>query len=199
VQDQEPQVAGLVLAAGRSSRFGAPKQLALLAGRPLLDHVLALGIEAGLRPLVAVVPPWLSPTAVRPRPASLRWVANPHPELGVRHSLALGLAALGEAPGPLPEAVVILLADQPTLSPDAIRRVISGRGPRPVVAAFAEGRLGHPVLIERSHWRLVEQIRDEGGLGPMLTHRPDLVTAVEFPGHPLDVDRPEDLGALEDA
>ena len=49
------RVAGLVLAAGAARRFGSPKQLALLGGRPLLEHALATITAAGLDRVVVVL------------------------------------------------------------------------------------------------------------------------------------------------
>ncbi|MGI8872529.1 MAG: nucleotidyltransferase family protein [Candidatus Limnocylindria bacterium] len=187
-------VAGVVLAAGRSRRFRAPKQLALLRGKPLLAHVLDIALEAGLEPVVAVVPVWLTPPAGRPS-HRLRWIRNPSPERGMAHSLRLALQALEEATG----AALVLLGDQPTLPGNAIAAVIAARGSRPVVAARAQGRIGHPVLIERSHWWLVDEISGDGGLRTLLQARPELVTPVSVAMHAADVDTPEDLRAMEDA
>ena len=68
----QQSVGAVVLAAGESRRFGSAKQLAVLDGRTLLEHVLALAGEAGLAPIAAVVPVWLTrpPALTMPKSVS---------------------------------------------------------------------------------------------------------------------------------
>ena len=55
-RDHSARVAGLVLAAGSGRRFGSPKQLAALHGRPLLEHaLLAMAGAACLDEVVVVL------------------------------------------------------------------------------------------------------------------------------------------------
>ena len=116
-------VAAIVLAAGASSRFGSPKALALLEGRPILEHVLDAVRTAGIDEIVVVLGhaaqeiedgiDWLSEHRVR----------NPDP----RHlsgSLQIGLAAALEIEPPV-KAVVVVLGDQPRTRPEVIRALIS--------------------------------------------------------------------------
>jgi CTP:molybdopterin cytidylyltransferase MocA len=185
-------VAAVVLAAGESRRFGGAKQLAELDGRTLLEHVLALADEAGLAPIVAVVPVWLT------RPGSmtddrLRWVRNPHPERGMSHSLQLGFEALG----PDPTAAVILLGDQPMVPATAIEALLAARGEKPIVATMSAGRLAPPVLIERSHFDVVRQPSGDIGLREVLNDHPDWVAAVEIAEPISDVDTVDDLRAMQ--
>src|SRR5918992_1222565 len=89
--------AGLILAAGRGSRFGGRKMLAEINGRPMLQHVLDLAAAAELEPVVVV----LGEDADE-LDASLDWrteirVRNPDPERGISSSIAIGLEALGAA------------------------------------------------------------------------------------------------------
>jgi molybdenum cofactor cytidylyltransferase len=191
--DGQKQVAGVVLAAGESRRFGGHKQVATLDGRTLLDHVLELATVAGLNPVVAVVPSWLA----RPRApdvSSARWISNPQPERGMSHSLRLGFAALPATS----QAAVILLADQPTVPADSIRALLTARGAKPIVATRAAGRLAAPVLVERSHFFIVEELAGDIGLREILNANPEWVLAVEVAEHPPDVDTPADLEALRD-
>jgi molybdenum cofactor cytidylyltransferase len=190
--ERQHSVAAVVLAAGESRRFGGAKQLAELNGRTLLEHVLALADEAGLAPIVAVVPVWLT----RPRAmddARLRWVRNPHPERGMSHSLRLGFGAL--EPGT--DAAVILLGDQPTIPPAAIAALLAARGEKPIVAAMSAGRLAPPIVIERSHFDVVRQPSGDIGLRDVLNAHPEWVAAVEVPEPVADVDTPDDLRALQ--
>ena len=185
------RVAAVVLAAGESRRFGSPKQLAELEGRTLLEHVLEAASVAGLVPVVAVVPVWLTRPASLDDPA-LRWVRNPHPERGMSHSLRLGFAALP----PDVEAAVVLLGDQPTMPPRHLRAVVASRGQRPLVATHTGGHLAPPVLIERSHFGVVEEPGGDIGLRKVLDAHPEWVLAVELEVEPRGVDTPEDLQAL---
>jgi molybdenum cofactor cytidylyltransferase len=188
------QVAAVVLAAGESRRFGGRKQLAQLQGRPLLDHVLELARVAGLDPIVAVVPAWLERPGDTNAP-SLLWIVNPHPEHGMSHSLRLGFSALP----PEAAAAMILLGDQPTLPPDTLRALLAARGEKPIVATLAAGRTAAPVLVERSHFSVVEEPGGDIGLREILNAHPELVQGVEVGEHPPDVDTPADLEALRDA
>lgn len=190
MEGQQP-VAAVVLAAGESRRFGGAKQLAELDGRTLLEHVLALADAAGLAPIVAVVPVWLT----RPRTLDderLRWVRNPHPERGMSYSLRLGFEALGAGTA----AAVIMLGDQPTVPPTAIAALLAARGEKPIVATMAAGRMAPPVLIERSHFAVVRQASGDIGLRDVLNDHPEWVAAVEISAPIADVDTVDDLRAL---
>jgi molybdenum cofactor cytidylyltransferase len=192
--EQQQAVAAVVLAAGESRRFGSAKQLAELDGRTLLEHVLALADAAGLAPIVAVVPVWLT------RPAAmdddrLRWIRNPHPERGMSHSLQLGFEALG---GEV-TAAVVLLGDQPTIPPAAIAALLAARGEKPIVATMGGGHLAPPVLIERSHFDVVRQPSGDIGLREVLNDHPEWVAAVAMAEPVADVDTADDLRRLQDA
>ncbi len=189
----ETDVGAVVLAAGKSRRFGGRKQLAVLAGRTLLEHALEHAHAAGLSPIVAVVPIWLTRPA-NWEAADLRWVRNPFPERGLSHSLRLGLAAMPEQVA----AAVVLLGDQPRLAPGVIGAVVNARGEHPVVAAEAGGRLGHPVLLERSAFGLVEELSGDIGLREFLHAHAELVRRVPVNAHASDVDTPDDLARLRD-
>jgi molybdenum cofactor cytidylyltransferase len=185
------QIAAVVLAAGESRRFGGPKQLAELGDRTLLEHVLEIAHAADLVPVVAVVPPWLEASAGAP--GVLR-VPNPSPELGMSHSLRLGLAALP----PEVVAAVILLGDQPTIRPEALRALVAARGAQPLVATHAEGRLAAPVLLERSRFDVVAGLSGDIGLREVLASNPELVRAVEVGEHAPDIDTRDDLRAVRE-
>jgi molybdenum cofactor cytidylyltransferase len=186
--DGDRSVGAVVLAAGTSRRYGSPKQLVVVDGRTLLEHAIGSAFAAGLEPVVAVVPVWLS------RPASLgdprlHWIRNPFSERGLSLSLRLGIEAIaGEV-----SAVVVLLGDQPRTPPATISAVLAARGDRPLVAAEAEGVLAPPVLVERTHYHLFDGLVGDIGLREILRKGPDLVTSVPVARHAPDVDTPADL------
>ncbi len=182
------EIAAVILAAGASSRFGSPKQVARIGGRTMLGAVAATARDAGLRPVIAVVPPGLAV------PADVVPVLNDAPTAGLSRSLRLGLAAVP----PECDGAVVLLGDQPTLSPDTIRAVLAAAAAeRPIVAASEGGRAAPPVLLRRDAFELADDAVGDEGLRAILTGRPEIVTRVEVGALPPDVDTPADLAALE--
>jgi molybdenum cofactor cytidylyltransferase len=154
--ETEPEIGGIILAAGEGRRFGGPKQLARLDGRPLIEHALeAMLAVPAIDPVVIV----LGAHADRIRAeADLRGadvVVCPDWAAGQSASLQAGVAALGEV-----EAAVITLADQPFITPQVIAGVLGHRGRHHAVRATYDGRPGHPVLLER---RVLDHVSELGG------------------------------------
>jgi CTP:molybdopterin cytidylyltransferase MocA len=173
------RVAAVVLAAGEAARFGAPKQ------RLLLPAVLARLTSAPVDEIVVVQGAYELelPSGSEPQSA-LRARVVPCPEWarGPGASLRCGLAALGDDV----EAAVVVLADGPELSPEAVARVLDAwRGTGGVVAASYDGARGHPLVLGREEW---PDIPDEG-----LRDRPVRLVPCDDLGSPGDVDTQEDL------
>jgi molybdenum cofactor cytidylyltransferase len=152
-------IAGIVLAAGGSTRFGGPKQLAPLAGRPLLEHVATVLAEGAFDDRIVV----LGADAERIRGEvdlhGARAVVCREWEQGQALSLATGIAAAGTA-----RAAVILVGDQPLVTAAAIERVLAARGGDALaVRATYDGRPGHPVVIERPLFERVLELRGDAG------------------------------------
>ena len=185
-----PRAAAVVLAAGASRRFGSPKQLATLGGVTMLERVVEAARGSRLAPIVVVLPPDLD------APAGTVAIVNRHPEHGLARSLQLGFAAVPAHA----LAAVVLLGDQPTVTPAEIDALLSHRdAERPVVATRAEGRIGPPLLLRRAGFSLVGEARGDSGLAPVLARHGDLVAYVDSRAHLPDVDSPPDLEALREA
>jgi CTP:molybdopterin cytidylyltransferase MocA len=179
------EIAALILAAGASVRFGSPKQLVRVGERTLLEAV-AETAAGELQPVLAVVPPGMAvPPAVVP-------VINGRPELGLSHSLRLGIAAVP----PEIDAVVVLLGDQPTVAGDLLRRLLAARGQSLIVATVAGDVAAPPLLLERRAFPLAAEGTGDAGLRDILRSRSDLVTPIEISQHAPDIDQPGDLASI---
>jgi molybdenum cofactor cytidylyltransferase len=195
------RVAGLVLAAGAARRFGGPKLVAPLEGRPLVAHVLDVAARARLTGLlssvVGVVAPGDQAVTALAAASGAVTVTNQSPELGLSSSLRCGLAALGDA-----EAALVLLGDQPRVRLDVLAVLVAawheglGNLIRPRYAA-SPAEPGHPVLVDRSLWPLVERLEGDAGMGTILPAGSPGVALIEVDGRNPDVDSPADLQSLE--
>jgi molybdenum cofactor cytidylyltransferase len=154
--EAEPEIGGILLAAGEGRRFGGPKQLARLNGRPLIEHALAalLAVPA-VDPVVIVLGAHAERIQAEADLRGAEVIVCTDWADGQSASLKAGAAALGEV-----EAAVITLADQPFITPQVIAGVLDQRGRHLAVRATYDGRPGHPVLLER---RLLDHVRELSG------------------------------------
>jgi CTP:molybdopterin cytidylyltransferase MocA len=189
-------VSAILLAAGAGSRFGGGKLLAKLNDMPLVEHVL-VALEASPVDKTVVV---VGADAKRLRevcePYGFRIVENPEWTRGQSTSVRAGLRALG----PEARAAVVLLADQPLVGADAVKRLVEAfeGGAKVAVAAYG-GEPRNPVLFSREVWPLLEaELSGDEGARPFLRRHQDLVTRVpcDEVGDPVDVDTAEDLRRL---
>jgi nicotine blue oxidoreductase len=162
-----------VLAAGEGRRFGGPKQLAELGGRPLVEHAAAALREACDR-VVVVLGAHADEVLAGARLDDV--VVCPNWAEGTSASLRCGLAALGDEP----DTVVVALGDQPGLTRERIEAVLAVGGA--IVRARDGGAPSHPVVIRRGAHVTHEALRSAPGveLGPL-----------------ADVDTREQLEALQ--
>jgi molybdenum cofactor cytidylyltransferase len=194
-------VAAIVLAAGAGTRFGGPagsKLLAPLDGRPVLQHVLDRVRAAGVARTIVVVPPEHAALV-----AAIQWraadrIVNPEPARGLASSVLVGWQAASRLVPP-PDAVLVLLADQPAVPPGVLAALLDAPldAARPVVAPrYRTGGGPNPLRIDLAATGLVEEVRGDRGLGPVIDRHPELVRWIEVEGSNPDVDAPEDLAAL---
>jgi CTP:molybdopterin cytidylyltransferase MocA len=192
------RVAAVVLAAGSSSRFGSPKALAELEGKPILEHVLDAVREAGIDEIVVVLGHAADEIQQGIEWLDERLVRNPDPR-ELSSSLQIGLDALDESDPPV-QAAVLVLGDQPRTRPSVIRALIAATRTSElpvVVPRYAEGGGANPVLLRREAFDLADEAIGDRGLGPILDVRPELVVWVPVAGSNPDIDTPADLAALE--
>ena len=168
----------LILAAGAGRRFGGPKQLAELDGRPLLRHVLDLA--APYDPLVVLgahADEILATVDIGPHLVVDDW------EHGQSASLKAGVAELGDA-----DRILVLLGDQPWITRAVIESVLAQPG---CARATYDGVPGHPVVLDRPVIERVPSLAGDEGARSLLADC-TLVEAAHL-ADPRDVDTPEDL------
>jgi nicotine blue oxidoreductase len=185
-------VAGLLLAAGAGRRLGRPKAFIEWDGEPLVRRAVRLLQVGGCDPVHVVV--GAGAGRLPPLPGAVT-VVNPRWRDGLGGSLLRGLHSLPEAA----HAVVVVLVDQPWLTPAAVRRVREAHatGAAVAVATYA-GQPGHPVLLSRATWPLLAPYAaGDRGARDFLRTRADMVTRVPCDGSPADLDTSADLARAQ--
>ena len=189
------RVAGIILAAGESTRFGRPKQLLGWHSKPFVRVVAKTALAAGLSPVVIVTGSNAAEVESAVNDLNVTIVRNESWKAGQGSSIVKGVESLPENIG----AGIFLLADQPQVSVEVLRALTEShrREMSAIVAPLIlEERRGNPVLFDRITFPdLLSLQGDVGGRAVFHKHK------VEFlPWHDdallLDVDTPEDYQRL---
>ena len=182
----EPQkVAALLLAAGRSERFGGPKLQADLNGAPLGLHAARRVADVPFAQHIAVT----GPNAPDYAPLGFHIIATDDLGAPQSHSLALGISALDDV-----EACLVVLADMPFITRAHIEAMLAAFDGG-VLASTAGGAHMPPALFPRATFeRLKALTGDQGGRGLFKDAR--LIAA--DPASLRDIDTPADLAASRD-
>jgi molybdenum cofactor cytidylyltransferase len=183
-------VAGLVLAAGRSTRFGSDKLLHEVDGTPMGGHIARTLATLALAHRLAVCPADNPGRAALFAAHGFEVILNPAPEAGLSSSLALGAR---RAEGLDADALLVCLADMPFVSAAHLRALMerfSRTAPVRIIASREGGAKTPPVLFGREC--LAELTTREGDAGARGLLAAAL--AVEAPAGMLrDIDRQTDL------
>ncbi len=182
------RIAGIVLAAGESTRYGQPKQLLNWRGQPFVRAVAKTALESGLSPVIVVT----GAHAVQVRNAvhdlNVTVVHNPDWKSGQGSSIRTGVKAAENVGG-----AIFLLTDQPQVTTSILRGLVEKHadGVYPIVAPMVMDQRANPVLFDGVAFNDLASIEgDTGGRAIFHKHR------VEYlPWHDdrllLDVDTPE--------
>ena len=189
----DPSVTGLILAAGGSRRLGRPKQLLPFAGGTLLGHVLGVARGCRFDQLVVAIGGAADEVRSEVDLSGVEVVENRAYGEGCSSSIAAALAAVA----PRTDLLVLLLGDQPGVTPAAVAALVGGRGDAPLaVCRYDDGR-GHPIAFARSVFPDLAALHGDRGVWKLLDRRADDVVEVPVAGLiPLDVDTEEDYRAV---
>ena len=193
-------IAGLILAAGESSRMGTDKALLTYRGRTFIETNLATLREAGVTRLAVALGRHADEIQRAVDFKGVDVIVNHHYRQGQTSSLQAGLKALDSGAGMSLEAVLLCLVDHPAVPAEVVSALIAAfRATRPpVVIPTFKGQRGHPVLIGRALFDELLGLSPEAGANSIIRKYRNATQFVEVgdAGILLDVDDPETYGRL---
>jgi molybdenum cofactor cytidylyltransferase len=187
----------MVLAAGASTRFGSPKQLVRIAGRPLLHAAVTRAAEIGGNAVVVVLGSGAAQLAPLLKHSPGTIVINQQWREGLASSIRAGIARVPATCA----GALLTLADQAAVSVDDLKRLAGTwrRQPLHIAAALYEGRPGLPAIFPRSLFAQLARLRGDAGIGALLRRHSDRLVRVAMASAAIDIDTPEDLLAVDSA
>ena len=189
--DSAPRHAAIVLAAGRSTRLGQPKQLLIVHGETLLRRAVRFALETAPAEVIVVLDP--SAEAMRDQLDGLacRALVCAHAQQGMAASLRCGLSALDARC----DGALIVLTDQPALDGQHLRALVARwqQDPRAAAASGYAGTIGVPAVLPRAWFDSLLDGDGDHGARDLLRTRRDQVRVIDAAALALDLDSAADL------
>ncbi len=185
-------IAAIVLAAGRSTRFGANKLLQPLAGKAVLRHAVEAALGSQADPVIVVTGNESAVVKAVLAGLPVIFVDNPDFSTGLSSSLKCGVRNLPAGC----EGVLVLLGDMPFVGPPIIDRLIGAFAPeRAICVPVHRGRRGHPVLWARRFFAGLLALEGDAGAKQLMALHRDLVYELEVDDDAIhiDIDTKEDF------
>jgi molybdenum cofactor cytidylyltransferase len=192
-------VAAVILAAGGSRRLGQPKQLLTHRGETLLNRAIRVASDGGALPVLAILGAEFERIRVSIQSRSVIAVRNDRWRQGMGSSIRAGMRALAVC-APDVQGVLLMSCDQPRLSADHLRTLITGfrsEAAPVIVASSYAGVHGVPAVFPRSTFDELCGLSGDKGARSIIEKASWPVVGVEFAGGEVDIDAPGDLSLLQ--
>ncbi|MBR5301282.1 MAG: nucleotidyltransferase family protein [Clostridia bacterium] len=190
------KIGAVLLAAGRSERFGSDKLLADFGGRPMICRALEAmrALPAARKCVVA----GSDNVAVLAGEYGFAVIRNHEPQLGQSHSIRLGVLAMEDL-----DAVLLMVGDQPRLTRSSLARLAEafGASEKGIACLRDETHMGNPAIFAKTYFQqLLALSGDRGAKGILKAHPDDLlVVPCVHRGELADADTPQELETMESA
>ena len=191
------KIAGIILAAGASSRMGKPKQLLPFGKTTLLGQVVQTARESALHELIVVLGHCADEIEQAIDLSGTKVVRNIAYSKGQSTSLIKGL----ETVSPVCDAALFLLGDQPLVTAAIINRLIDAfeTSDAPIVIPYCNGKRGNPVIIARPLFHRLTSLSADTGARALFDEFKESILNVSIPNDAIliDVDTIDDYEKLK--
>jgi len=187
----------IILAAGASTRMGTPKQLLKYGQQSLIRHIVEVAIASVCHPIIVVLGAYAERIQLEIDSLPVNIVENHLWDEGMSTSIRLGVETLNTI-NPDAEAVVIMLCDQPFVSPQLINQLVElhQTNHKLIVASEYSSTVGVPALFHHALFAQLTTLNGAAGAKQIIKNYAQEVLAIPFPQGLIDLDTPEDYEQL---
>ena len=170
------KIAGLILAAGGSSRMGDRNKLMMpFQGKPMLNHVVNASLNSNLTQTFVVVGHQSSKIKNLIQSDDIQCVENEQWELGMASSIVTGISQLKQFDG-----FLILLGDMPLVTPELINEIIVHGSADKIVIPIKDGLHGNPVLFGSKFWNEIKALSGDIGAKKVIQKNPSCIIRINI-------------------
>ena len=191
-ENKAPKIGGILLAAGGSTRFGSPKQLAIYQGKTLIRRAAETLVSSGTHPNVAVLGAETEGSTQQLEGLEINICINKNWHSGMSSSIRSGLKHLLSLEPNL-DAILITLCDQPLITPESLQLLTTHfqTSPTPIVVAKYGDTIGVPALFLSTLFNELLELEGDKGARRLIKNCVDRIE-VEICSAIQDIDVPED-------
>lgn len=183
-------IAVLIMAAGASTRFGSPKQLAVFKGQTLVQR--CIDSASAISPHSVVLVLGANHQDIETEVSGAQIIVNQDWQQGLGNSIACGIKQIDSDV----DAVLVLLADQVQISAEHIELMAQAFVGDNIVSASYSGLRGVPAIFPRCVFSQLQALTGDQGAKALLQNPPVALVEFALPEAALDIDRVEDLNQL---
>ena len=195
--NQKSNIPILILAAGRSSRLGSPKQLLKLNGKTLLQKAIGTALEVS--EFVGVI---LGANQEKILPTiehfPIEFIFNENWSKGLSTSIRAGISFLQNHKKES-KAAIIMLCDQPYVDAFLLKKIIQNfeESGKPIIACQYDNQPAVPALFDISFFEKLKNLKGDQGAKPLIMNHLGQIKFVLFEKGKIDVDTKEDYEQLK--
>jgi molybdenum cofactor cytidylyltransferase len=191
------QHAIIILAAGSSSRFGHPKQLAKYLEENFIRHALSQAINTSAN-VIVVLGANFDAVEKEIRDFPVRVAYNKDWEEGMSSSIRCGLAGLLKENASA-DAALFMVCDQPFVTSSLLNEMITKyeETMKPIIATAYKDTIGTPVLFDKIFFPALSQLLGPSGAKKIISENKDSIITIPFPLGYIDIDTKADYEALQ--
>ena len=187
----------IILAAGKASRMGKPKQLLTYQGSSLISHAVKIGLNSICRPVIVVLGAYKEQVKPQIDKLPIEIIENSDWETGMSSSIRAGINAINQSNSNL-DSVIIALADQPLISEAVFNQLIKEYRDtnNKIIAAAYDDIVGVPALFDKNFFSELMDIEGDRGAKALIRKYRDEVLTVPVAEAAIDIDTPDDYQKL---